>query len=100
MRRTSVPRRSPRILEENTNPPLFCAIRVTAANPAEKPSFSTWIDIEPSRMIFETSPVWVDGCLGEGTGSFLHCVPVAPEAPLRLPNEVRPTGVVEAAAAS
>ncbi len=48
MRRTSVPRRCPRICEESTNPPLFCAMRVTAANPAEKPSF---VELDRHRTV-------------------------------------------------
>ena len=55
IRSVRVPARWPRVCEESTNPPLFCAMRVTDANPLENSSFATWIDIDPSRMIFETS---------------------------------------------
>ena len=77
-------------------------MRVTAANPAEKPSLSSWIDIEPSRMIFETSPLcWLTGSRPDRTRepSAGTAAPVAPDAPAALPNKALLTGVVEAAAA-
>src|SRR2546426_8207164 len=55
MRSVSVPDLSPNDDDASTNPPSVLAIRVTAANAFSKSPLASWIEIDPSRMIFERS---------------------------------------------